>query len=325
MYVPTIQTEIMAHSMLDVRPWREMLAAGLFNMDVCSRISAGGEYCNIPTVNRAADFARQALQSVAAASHTAASTTDDKAVVLHAISPNKYYKSQLDQSNAKQLDSQLSVSVGHKTAKRLAQMTLKCADGAIDAMDTPSTNCHTKDGSSGAMTVNLLRQARGLMGDESEELTTLVMHSKVWDDLLYDLYTNYKVDTIAGVVIAQAKLRTILGVGNLIVTDLCPSAAGATSSAGDDIYSSFLFGPGSLAFAYQTSPTPEVEVNTTNEDSIVYLKTVMAYLTHVLGIKWASTANPTDANFTTASNWDEAYQDHREVKAVKIKSLGGVY
>lgn len=325
MYVPTIQTEILAHSMLDVRAWREMLAAGIFDMEVCSRISAGGEYCSIPTINRAADFARQALQSASAASHTAASSTDDKAVVLHALSPNKYYKSQLAQSNARQLDRQLSVSVGQKTAKRLAQMSLKCLDGAIDAMDTPSTNCHTKDGSSGAMTVNLIRQAAALMGDESESLSSLICHSKVWSDLMYDLYTNYKVDTVAGVVINNGKLRTILGVGNIIITDLAPTAAGATSSSGDDVYSSFLSGPGAMAFAYQTAPEPEVEVDTTNEDSIVYLKTTMAYLTHLLGVKWASTANPTDANFTTASNWDEAYQDHREVKAVKIKSLGGVY
>lgn len=323
MYVPTIQTEILAHSMLDVRVWREMLAAGLFDMNVCSRISAGGEYVNIPTVNRAADFSRQALQSSAAASHTAASTTDDKAVVLHALSANKYYKSQLAQSNARALDSQLSTSVGQKTAKRLAQMSLKCLDGAIDAIDTPSTNCHTKDGSSGAMTVNLIRQAAALMGDESESLTTLICHSKVWSDLLYDLYTNYKVDSIAGVVVNSGKLRTILGVGNIIITDLAPSGAGSTSSAGDDVYSSFLSGPGALAFAYQTAPEPEVQVDSTNQDSLVYLKTSMAYLVHLLGVKWNSTANPTDANFTLASNWDEAYQDHREVKAVKITSLGG--
>lgn len=325
MYVPIIQTEIMAHSMLDVRVWREMLAAGLFNTDVCSKITTGGEYCTIPTINRAADFVKQTLQSVSAASHTAASTTDDKGVVLHAMSPNKYYKSQLVQSNARQLDNQLSVSVGQKGAKRLAQMSLKCLDGAIDAMDTPSSDCHTKDGSSAALTVNVVRQARGLMGDASEELTTLIMHSSVWDDLLYDLYTNYKVDTVAGQVINNGKLRTILGVGNLIITDLAPYGTGATSSAGDDVFSSFLLGPGALAFSFQQNPEAEVQADTTNADTIVYLKTTMAYLVHLLGVKWNSTANPTDVAFATASNWDEAYQDHREVRAVKIKSLGRQY
>jgi hypothetical protein len=324
MYVPTIQTAIMLAAMLESKTWAAMLAAGIFDTSALAATSLGGEYVNVPKLNHMDDFAAQALQSVSAGTFTASSSTDDKAVVLHAYTSAKWYKSQLRQSNVDNLSALLSRTAGEKFAKRMAQMSVKLLDGAIDGVDTPSSNCHTKS-TTAAISVSAIRQAKQLMGDEADKLTTLIMHSKVWGDLLRDMTENYKIDVVSGAVINNGKLQGVLGLQNIIVTDLAPSAAGATSSAGDDLYSSFIVGPKALGLAFQQAPNEENDQDITNKDSIIYKKIDMAYVVHLLGMAWGSTANPTDAAFTTASNWNEAYQDHREVLATKLVSYGGVY
>ncbi|MCE5325315.1 MAG: major capsid protein, partial [Planctomycetaceae bacterium] len=54
------------------------------------------------------------------------------------------------------------------------------------------------------------------------------------------------------------------------------------------------------------------------ESSVTYVREDFDVQYEVYGMKWASaTDNPTDAELATAANWDEDYQDHRQLKVVK--------
>jgi hypothetical protein len=285
LYIPTIQREYLVPAMLDNKAWASMLASGVIDPDLLSVTVEGGDYVNIPTINRAVDFTHQTLAQTASVSFASVDSTSDKAVVLSDISANQFYKSQLRQVDP-ELGVKLSQTIGMRLAKRLARQLFAGADAAIQAM---SNTAHTQSQTT-AMTLDTVRKAKLKMADYADEITTAVVHSKVWSDLIYDLYTNYKVAGIADIAVIKGALAAILGIEDWIISDLAPVGPGATSSAGDDLYTSFLFGPKSLAVSFQQDPETEFSANMssldggpgiTNQDTIIYVKTTVKYLTHV--------------------------------------------
>jgi hypothetical protein len=323
-YVPTIHTEVLLQGLFDSKTWASLLAAGVLDPDALSEGARAGDVIDVPRLNHAADFARVNIASTDPLSPTHISTTDDKAVVLRDTAVNEFYEHDLVRSG-EALDVKLSRTVGEKLAKRLTQQLFRVLDGAVAAVDEPSTDCHIKDAGGQAITVNAVRQAKQLMGDEADALTTLVLDSLVWGDLLRDLTESYKIDVVGGAVINNGRLQGLLGIQNILVTDLLPVTPAGASSAGDDVHNSFLLGPNAVYFAYQRNPQTETDRNVLNPSTVFYVKTSLDYVLHLKGVKWTGATNPTDAALASAANWDVAYGDHRDVGAVKLLTKGGVY
>ena len=334
LYIPTIQTKYIMPAAIDDRVIRGLNEAGVIDADTFQITGQGGDYVSVPELVRAANFAHQTIQSTSAASFTAVASADDKAVVLNDISANTFYKSQLRQVNEK-LGQEISTTIGQRIAKRLSSQTLAGADAQIKAMSTshsyvagaadPSIATGT---ALAGMTVQNFLAARKVMKDYVDDLVACVIHPDIWNQLIKDLVTNYKYAAVQPFTeaIASGMLGTLLGIGKWIVTTLTPVGAGAASSAGDDQYSTLVFGQKQIGIAFQQEP--EVEWSTTdemnggvgitNQDTVIYLKTTMRYLSHLRRIAWNSTANPSDANFADYTKYTDVSQDHRDVKAVRI-------
>ena len=323
-YVPTVHTEVLLQGLFETKTWAALVASGVLDLDTLADHVRAGDALDVPRLDHAADFERVNIGSTTPLSPTHISTTDDQAVVLRDTAVNEFYAHDLVRSG-EPLDVRLSRSVGEKLAKRLTQQLFRVLPGALDAVDSPSTDCHVKDATGSAITVGAIRQAKQLLGDEADALTTLVLDSLVWGDLLRDLTENYKIDVVGGQVINNGKLQGLLGLQNIVVTDLIPVTAYGASSAGDDQHHTFLLGPNAVYFAYQRVPQAETQKNVLNPSTVFYVKTSMDYVLHLKGVKWTGSTNPTDAALATASNWDVAYGDHRDVKAAKLITKGGVY
>jgi len=320
-YVPTIQTAQLLAGMLEAKTWSQLMAAGVLDQGELPPLAQGGDFVNIPRLNNVADFVRTDVTSGSSASATAAATNDAKAVVLRSHSLNSYTDYQ-EKSSGADISANLSRSVGEKVAKRAAQTMFYSMSGGIDAIDSPSANCHTLDLGDAAVTVDKIRLAKYKMGDEADGLTTLVVHSAVWKDLLYDLINNFKIDVLGGAVVINGKISGLIGVENIIVSDLVRTQNTGTGTTTDDRYDSFLLGSNSCYFGYQASPEVKVFNDITIVNDPTYLRVNMHFVTSPRGLAFGGSVSPADSDLYNASNWTQKVESHKEIKAVKIISNG---
>lgn len=323
-YVPVIDLPYMLRGMLDYKTWAALMASGVINQSELSGRLNAGDFVQVPTINTVADFSRTDVTSSAAASATAAATQDDKAVVLRSHSLNSYTNYN-EVSAGENFDALLSASVGEKLAKRVCSTIFLQLSAAADAIDSPSANCHVKDLGDAAVTVQALRQGKMKMGDAADDLTTLVMHSSVYSDLLYDMIATYKIDVVGGQAIIAGKLSGLLGIENLVITDLVRTQNTGTGTSTDDRFDTFMLGRDAIWFGYQASPEVKVFNNITVTNDPTYLRVNAHYVGHPRKMAWTgSTASPSDSDLV-GSNYSQKSEDHREIKIVKIISNGGQY
>ena len=92
--------------------------------------------------------------------------------------------------------------MGLKWFRRAKQMLYKVAIAAIEAVDSPTANCHIynqySSTANNTMTFTRLQDAKVKMGDRAGDLSVAVMHSTCWNNLVKDGITNYKVENVAG-------------------------------------------------------------------------------------------------------------------------------
>ncbi|MCE5277191.1 MAG: major capsid protein [Planctomycetaceae bacterium] len=198
---------------------------------------------------------------------------------------------------------------------------------AVDSADTTdgstaSADIHVLDvargktaGAKVAATMSYINQLLAKMGDARERIRLLVMPSEIFTDLVGDTISNYKLENVAGVTIyrdvVQAFGRSVM------VMDVAALSSVQTSS----YYTEHcILGLGQAA-AKATIVSETGTVITDYTDKEVLYHTVrqdydVEYRIH--GMKWNSaTANPTDVQLATAGNWDEDYEDHRDLLVVK--------
>lgn len=328
-YVPYVQTEYILQGLFEQKTFAKLMAARIFDASTIQSAfgneKSAGDYVNIPRLTAMADFARVDIDTTTDLSPTAAATNNDKVIICRDAAINSFTKHDLIRSG-EAFAPKLLQTLGYKLAKRLITQAARVLTAAIDAIDTPSTGCHTQDETAYALKVETIRRAKRLMGDEADALTTLFLDSACWFDLLYDMIANYSLDVVAGQVINNGKMESILGIRNIIISDLIPTVSYGDSTSGDDQHNSFLLGENCMYFAYQHEPEAEQDSNLLKPSTLNYLKISMDYVMHLIGVKWNSaTTNPSDTDIATASNWDEAYADHREVRAVKMITKGACY
>ena len=322
-YVPVVQTNYLPQGLFSQAKFAQLMASGVLDVNTIEDVFAGkraGEFVHVPRYIQAATFARVPIASVSAANFTAVATNDGKVPVLRDISPNKWYKH--DQVRAgEDFGKNLGMTIGNKLAKRL----IGVADIQLQAcLNASGYTSHIKDitaASTKTLNVVAVQAARAKMGDQADQMTTLLLHSKAWNSLLQDLIVTYKYAGVwSGALLERGDLEGILGIRNIIVSDDLTLEGGSTTTIADDYYYSYLLGEGSLYMAYQRSPEVEVWEDVTNADTIHYEKVAVDYVVSPRGFSFA-TANPTDAQLITSGNWTYAAEDHRNVKFAAVKSL----
>lgn len=199
------------------------------------------------------------------------------------------------------------------------------------AFATALASTHSYNGDSGS-TINVtgLNQARLLLGDSLEELTEIVMHSKVYTDAVNDkLVTQQYVDNEKTFV--SGAIDRILGMGVSKVDAL---------TAVSSVYNSYLGAKGSLMFSlrpmkpssvtdakvYQIGDMAQVEVyrvpGTAGGQDLISLRFGLAC--GVYGTAWnvsGGGSNPTEATIETGSNWTKVANDDKLIPLIQYKSL----
>ena len=320
---------------------------GVVEVDPTDRITKEGDFIEIPKINDTSDFVRRNLGASSTRTFTAMGTVMEVGVVLHDDVADKYLIGQQARTGANFRPVWAS-RVGLKWARRAKQSLYRVAKTAVEVADTTdgstaSADIHISDQYSSTvnqtMTFSRLQDAKAKMGDRAGDLTVVVMHSTPWNNLVKDGISNYKIENVSG---------ALLNVGGLGISDITPmmnfgiarfDALGLAIIIDDDIssismtgstytyktkYETLLLGANSLYLGYQRALTLFEDDDIKNAAGVDHLmRAEVDYCAHLRGIKWnVTTANPTDTVLGTRSNWDECYQDHKEVKCVKLITNG---
>ena len=158
------------------------------------------------------------------------------------------------------------------------------------------------------------------LGDCSENLTALVIHSNVEAALRKLELIDTLPDSQGKMTIRQFQGR------NVIVDDGCPRRAGSTSGY---VYTSYLFGAGAFARGNASLNEPvdggfgtkAVEIGRVALDSDTNLINRRRYILHPRGVKFTSSSvagtSPTNVELATPANWQRVF----EPKNVRIVAI----
>jgi hypothetical protein len=153
------------------------------------------------------------------------------------------------------------------------------------------------------------------LGDNMDDLTGMIIHSKVYGDLVKNKLVEFVDLPSTDNTYRTAKIPTFLG-KELVVSDQCPID---TSTPGYEIYTSYLFGPGAGYLGYQRQLMTEKD-----RDILAFrnvLSTSVHFGLHLKLVKWnVSTVNPDDSTLGTATNWAKVASDDKLIKFVAVKS-----
>ena len=169
------------------------------------------------------------------------------------------------------------------------------------------------------ISANAILDAAQTMGDASDVLDTIIMHSVVYTNLAKQNLIDFIPDS-------EGKVRfpTYLGY-QVVKDDGCPAVAGVNRP----MYHTYLVGKN--AFGWAEVP-PDVPVETFrypaqgNGAGVEELWTRRQYCMHPYGIKWTSTSmagrSPTDTEVRTATNWNRVYPERKQVPIACLQSNG---
>ena len=158
--------------------------------------------------------------------------------------------------------------------------------------------------------------ARWRLGDQSEQLSAVAMHSSVKSKLEKD-------DLIETVKSSSGLTFETYQGKRVIVDDGCPVANG--------VYTTYLFGPGAIGHADGVPAAvdmPEVETDRNSLGGYNVLISRRVMVLHLRGVKWIGTAtistgdnsggHPTRAELATGTNWQRVY-NAKEIRVVAFK------
>jgi len=215
-----------------------------------------------------------------------------------------------------------SASVGTKMAAHKLQRTftraISAALGTIEKSST-SKNDVSALSSSYAMSLSLLEDTKDLLGDMGTGLVAVLMHSKMWKEIKKEIGGFSSPSTVTqiaqGIVMTDA-LMDILGM-RILISDNSALKVAADSVTVYDRYKTLMLFPSAVSitedetiplYSWQDGAYENAMIRSLTE----YNQTVVAR-----GFSYTSgTANPTEAQIATTSNWTQ--------KATSIKNGPGV-
>jgi len=285
-----------------------------------------GQILHIPQFVSAPDFTRVNLASAAARAFTAIDANDQQFPVIRDSSDmswNRYDKLRTGED----FQSSFEKTVGNKMARRIISQACNVMSGGVPCQ-APT---HVADFTGLRLTVHRLLQARQLMADQAEHLSTMIIHSRVWADLLWDIINTYHFNPQIGQVIMDGNIKTLLGIDRIIITDYAHNVSAGATCAGDDTFDTYLMrgtenadgGAPALFFGYQSVPETEFFEFPVMEVSMRFIRAYLDYIIAPRGITFsAGITNPTDADLIDTTHWTSANENHRNLGVVLIHSIG---
>lgn len=206
---------------------------------------------------------------------------------------------------------QFSRVIGAQTARAMPREQLDRALAAIEAK-LESVSALYENDTAATVTSNGLVDAIAKAGDAYADLALLVMHSKVYFDLVKDQVTNaiYRAN---GVQIMEGTPATF---GKpVLVTDSASLKQTDGVSSGVDAYSTLVLFRGAAVIDISEPPLAALEGPITGKANLFYRwQAEYAYNLKLRGCQWDTTnggVNPTNAAVATATNWDTVVADNK--------------
>lgn len=203
----------------------------------------------------------------------------------------------------------LTQQIGGYFAEKEQEMLLKTLEGVFGA-DSMKGNLYRaggvdSDDATGVITVEDFIKAKNLLGDNSDKITTVIMHSATFAKLEADNMISY-IPNSQGIVDFPTYLNK-----KVIVDDTCPY------DQAKQIYTMYMFGDGAIARAEGSPETPsEIGRNhLSGNDELVVRR---HFILHPRGVKFKSAhvtgLAPTNTELADKRNWERVYNN----KAIKV-------
>jgi hypothetical protein len=292
--------------------------------DYASSLGGGGQFVDMPYfANVSSLVSRRDVASTSAPSDLDITGSEDKAVILRRkAGPVKFTEDLFIRGLRREsVEQEIGRQIGNMASKEVRERLMQVTVAALDSLDTPSANAHINSayvasGTKAKLTLASLYDTRMKLGDSYNRLTTVVCHSEAFSDLVQDTIGNYKFENIGGFTVVTG-LPQAFGMRIVVVDD---SNLKSDPGGGDHMkYRTLLFGPGALGLIYHQRLRIEAERRLDFEAPYWRVLANFDFAPHLFGMKWTSaTANPDNSTLGTAANWDEAYNDHREVLCAEL-------
>ena len=293
-------------------------AGGAFEFLPASPDVKPGTDVNAPTLSMLGASSRYDLTSETDATATQAPDSSQRRmpVMSQVNGPWKFADAAI--RGYKMSEDQIAAELGRQMAERIFNYRKLAMYYAVyGAAGVVTTHVETETDAFDA--VDFL-DAKASLGDASNGLTTVIMHSKQWYSLLKDVgnTANITGDRLGEMVFVRGGIPALAGM-NIILDD---QVLTASVSAGTQ-YSCMLLGPGALKLA----PAPNSPLVTFDQGisigRVTKLVTEDHFAVGVAGMDYdGGQSNPTTANLQAASNWGTAYShDHREANWALFRTI----
>lgn len=290
------------------------LGAGGFQ----SSLGGGGQFVEMPYFNNIGSLiSRRDLEGSSSPTDLDVTGGADKAVILRRrAGPVKFTEDLFIRGLRREsVEQEVGRQIGNMAAQEVRERLLQVATTALVSLDTPTSNAHIKDvyaasGTKAKLTLSAIYDTRMKLGDAYNKLTTLVCHSEAFADLVGDTIGNYKIENVGGFTVVTG-LPQAFGMRIVVVDDANLKVANGENYVK---YKTLLLGGNALGLIYHQRLRIEAERRLDFEAPYWRVLANFDFAPHMFGMKWtSSSANPVNDDLGTAGNWDEAYNDHRQV------------
>lgn len=174
-------------------------------------------------------------------------------------------------------------------------------------------------GSAGQISAEAIIETAQTMGDASDDLQLIIMHSRVYANLA-------KLNLIDFIPDSNGLIRFPTYLGYRVIKD---DGVLVTGSSPNFVYSTYLLGPGAIGWA---EVPPDVPVETDRLPSqgqgsgVEQLWTRRQYVMHPYGFDWldGSVAGtfPVNSEIANAANWNRVYAERKQIPIAELRTTG---
>lgn len=207
--------------------------------------------------------------------------------------------------------------LGNYWAKRYDAALISVLKGALPSTHINDISQQTDGQPPVEATIEALIDTMGLLGDNANEFTTIIMHSKVYNDFLKQGLIQFGQTNLSNVILENGEIPTLLG-RRVIVSDNVPVESYKVGNSTYKKYTTYIAQNGAMYLGFQRELMTE-----TDRDILAfrdYLSTQVHFCPHLRGVKWATTkTNPDNATLAKSANWQKIYPD-KAIRVVALKS-----
>lgn len=196
-YVPIVQSRFFLEGLFSSERFAQLMATGVLNIDHLQEVQIKADYITLPQAQQVDDFSSVDLTSTDVGSSTRVTTNNGRAPVVRHYTMKQATRHD-DLRTGENWAELMAGTAGNKAAKDIIKTAVAAMKGALavsgvnHTYDVTAITGTASGALAGSLTVDALRNAKVLLGDQGEYITAALLHSKQWNQLLFDLQNNYK-------------------------------------------------------------------------------------------------------------------------------------